>query len=146
MLRGEVDALSQPWAVLKLEGDQLLAKQQINLLLQSGIQRNSDLPNVPRMIDLAKNDEDRALLALFASPSEIGRSVLAPPDVPAERIAALRRAFMAAMRDPAVLEEVQKAKLDLELLDGTALQAIVAGGGMVSPALVARARRAAEIR
>ncbi len=56
MVRGEVDALSQPWSVLKSEGEQLLKNRQINLLLQSGIQKNSDLPHVPRMVDLAKTE------------------------------------------------------------------------------------------
>ena len=146
MLRGEVEGLSQPWAVLKLEGEQLLKEKQINLLLQTGIQKNADLPDLPRMVDLAKNPDDRALLALFASPSEIGRSVVAPPGVPADRIAALRQAFMSAMRDQALLDEVRKQKLELEPLDGAALQATIAGSGSASPDLIARARRAAEIK
>jgi tripartite-type tricarboxylate transporter receptor subunit TctC len=146
MLRGEVDALSQPWAVLKLEGEQLLKNQQINLLLQTGLQRNADLPQVPRMVDLAKNDDDRALLGLFASPSTIGRSVAAPPGVPAERVAALRKAFSAAINDPALANDAEKSKLELEPLDGAALQSSITGGGAVAPALVARARRAADIR
>ena len=79
MIRGELEASSQPWSVLKLEGEQLLKEKRINLLLQSGAQNNADLPDVPRMIDLAKNDDDRTLLALFSSPSTIGRSVAAPP-------------------------------------------------------------------
>ena len=91
MMRGEVDALSQPWSVLKSEGEQLLKNRQINLLLQSGMQKNADLPEVPRMVDLTNNEHDRALLALFASPSTIGRSVAAPPGVPSERVAALRQ-------------------------------------------------------
>jgi tripartite-type tricarboxylate transporter receptor subunit TctC len=143
MIRGEVEALSQPWSVLKLEGVQLLKNWQINLLLQSGIKKNADLPQVPRMVDLAKTEDDRALLALFASPSEIGRSVVAPPGVPPDRVAAFRKAFAAAVRDPAMLEEVRKLKLELEPLDGAALQAIVVGKGPPPPELVVRARQAA---
>lgn len=146
MIRGEVEALSQPWSVLKLEGEQLLKEKRINLLLQSGVQKNADLPDVPRMIDLAKNDDDRALLALFSSPSTIGRSVAAPPGVAAERVAAFRRAFLTAMQDPALIDEAQKLKLELDPLDGAALQAGIAGSGSVSSELIARARRAAEYR
>src|SRR5262249_13803756 len=137
MVRGEVEALSQPWSVLKLEGEQLLKEKKINLLLQSGARRNADLPNVPRMIDLAKKDDDRVLLTLFSSPSTIGRSVVAPPGVPAERIAAFRQAFMQAVQDPAFRDEVQKLKLELDPLDGAALQASIAGSGAVSSELVA---------
>src|SRR5207248_3751103 len=118
MMRGEVDALSQPWAVLKVEGEQILRDRQINLLLQSGAQKNAELPHVPRMIDLAKNDEDRTLIALFSSPSTIGRSVVAPPGLPVERVATLRRAFTVALSDAAFLEEAQKLRLDLDPLDG----------------------------
>ncbi len=146
MLRGEVDALSQPWSVLKLEGEQLLKNRQINLLLQTGLQKNADLPNVPRMVDLAKKDDDRTLLGLFASPSTIGRSVAAPPGVPADRVAALRKAFIAAINDPALRADAEKTKLELEPLEGAALQASIVGGGAISPELVARARRAADNR
>ena len=145
MIRGEVEALSQPWSVLKLESEQFLKNKQINLLLQSGIGKNPDLPDVPRMVDLAKTEDDRALLALFASPSEIGRSVVAPPSVPPDRVAALRQAFMAVMRDPAVLEEIRKLKLALEPLDGGTLQASL-GRGPPSPEVIARAQRATEHR
>jgi tripartite-type tricarboxylate transporter receptor subunit TctC len=144
MIRGEVEALSQPWPVLKLEGEQLLRDKQINLLLQSGAQKNADLPDVPRMVDLAKNEDDRTLLALFSSPSTIGRSVAAPPGVPIERVAAFRKAFTSAMHDPALLDEVHKLKLELDPLDGVALQASIAGSGSVSPELIVRARRVAE--
>jgi tripartite-type tricarboxylate transporter receptor subunit TctC len=144
LIRGEVEALSQPWSVLKLEGEQLLRDKQINLLLQTGTQKNSDLPNVPRMVDLAKNEDDRALLALFSSPSTIGRSVVAPPSVPIERVAAFRQAFTSAMHDPALLDEVQKLKLLLDPLEGATLQANIAVSGSASPELIARARRVAE--
>jgi tripartite-type tricarboxylate transporter receptor subunit TctC len=144
LIRGEVDALSQPWPVLKVEGEQLLRDKQINLLLQTGADKNSELPQVPRMIDLAKNAEDRVLLALFSSPSTIGRSVVAPPGIPAERVQALRRAFMAAIRDPALIDEVKRLKLELDPLDGEALQINIAGTGAVSPELIERARRVAE--
>jgi len=144
MMRGEIDALSQPWPVLKVEGEQLLRDKQINLLLQTGADKNPEIAQVPRMVDLAKTDDDRVLLALFSSPSTIGRSVAAPPDLPPDRVAALRKAFTATLRDPALIEEVGKLKLVLDPLDGEVLQAAIASIGSVSPELVARARRVAE--
>jgi tripartite-type tricarboxylate transporter receptor subunit TctC len=146
MARGEVEALSQPWSVLKLDGEQLLREKRINLLLQTGMQANADLPNVPKMIDLAKSDDDRALLMLFSSPSMIGRSVVAPPGMPRELVAAFRQAFTATMRDPALLDEVRKLRLELDPLDGAALQANFSGADSVSSELIARARRVAEIK
>jgi tripartite-type tricarboxylate transporter receptor subunit TctC len=122
----------------------LLKNKQVNLLLQTGIQRNSDLPNLPRMVDLANNGNDRELLALFSSQSTIGRSLAAPPDVPVDRVAAVRKAFTSAMSDSAFLDEVRKLKLELDPLDGAKLQAEVMKSGSVSPELIARARRVAE--
>jgi tripartite-type tricarboxylate transporter receptor subunit TctC len=144
MIRGEVDALSQPWPVLKVEGEQMLRDKQINLLLQTGADKHPDLAQVPRMIDLAKNAEDKTLLTLFSSPSTIGRSVMAPPDVPAERVRLLRQAFMTAIRDPSLVEEVKRLKLELDPLDGEALQNVIVGGGAIAPALIARARQVAD--
>lgn len=140
MMRGEVHALSMPWALLKIEGAEWLENKQINLLVQTGLDQHPELRHVPRMVDLVKNEEDRKLVELFSSPSTIGRSVMAPPGVPAERIVELRKAFVAALKDPALLEEVKKQKLDLEPLDGDTLQKAVAAAAQVSPALVARAK------
>jgi tripartite-type tricarboxylate transporter receptor subunit TctC len=144
LVRGEVDALSQPWPVLKVEGEQLLRDKQINLLLQTGADKHPELTHVPRMIGLAKNEDDRVLLALFSSPSTIGRSVTGPPGIPADRVQALRQAFMAAIGDPALLDEVKRLKFELDPLDGEALQTNIAGTGAVSPELIERARRVAE--
>jgi tripartite-type tricarboxylate transporter receptor subunit TctC len=143
MIRGEVDALSQPWPVLKIEAEQLLRERQINLLLQTGVDKHPELAHVPNMIDLAKTNEDKTLLALFSSPSTIGRSIAAPPGVPAERVTALREAFTATIQDPALLEEAHRLKLELDPLDGAALQAAIAGTS-AAPEVVARARRVAE--
>jgi tripartite-type tricarboxylate transporter receptor subunit TctC len=143
MIRGEVDALSQPWPVLKVEAEQLLRDRQINLLLQTGADKHPELAHVPNMIDLSRTNEDKALLALFSSPSTIGRSIAAPPGLPAERVTMLREAFAATIKDPALLEEANRLKLELDPLDGAALQAAIAGTS-VAPEVVARARRVAE--
>lgn len=146
MLRGEVDGLSQPWSILKISGADLLRDKKINLLLQTGAEKDADLPQVPRMIDLARNDEERKLLELFASPSLIGRSVIAPPGLPPERVSELRRAFMATMQDPGFLADVKKAKLDLNPMSGEELQAAIGKMGNVPEPLIALARRVAGMK
>jgi tripartite-type tricarboxylate transporter receptor subunit TctC len=74
LMRGEADALSMPWSILRITGADLIRDKKINLLLQTGAEKDADLENLPRMIDLARNDDERKLLELFASPSTIGRS------------------------------------------------------------------------
>src|SRR5580704_6877791 len=71
LMRGEADALSMPWSILKITGDELIRDKKINLLLQTGAEKDADLGNLPRMIDLARNDDERKLLELFALPSTI---------------------------------------------------------------------------
>jgi tripartite-type tricarboxylate transporter receptor subunit TctC len=145
MLRGEVDALSMPWTILKVQGAQLIRDKQINLLLQTGAERNAEIPDVPRMIDLGRTDEERKLLELFASPSVIGRSVVAPPGVPVARVAELRQAFAETMKDPAFLKEAELRKLDLDPMSGEKLQAAVVSAGQFPPALVEKAREIAKL-
>jgi tripartite-type tricarboxylate transporter receptor subunit TctC len=124
MQRGEVEALSLPWGVLQEENPDWLSQHQINLLLQTGLEKNAGLPDLPRMIDLAKNDEDRKLFEIFAFPSLVGRSFAAPPGVPKERVEELRTAFLAMVKDPEFLAEVAKLKFDLDPLSGDALQSV----------------------
>jgi tripartite-type tricarboxylate transporter receptor subunit TctC len=146
MERGEIEAVSQPWPIIRTELAQWLAEKKINLLVQTGADKNPDLPQVPRMIDLARNDDDAALLALFSTPSTIGRSVVAPPGLPAERTKALRAAFLETLADPAFLRDAARAKLDLEPLSGEDLQAAVASAGKFSPELIARAQQIASTK
>ena len=72
--------------------------------------------------------------------------MVAPPGLPPARVVELRRAFLETLRDPALLRDLERAKLDLEPLPGEELQAAVAGAGKFSPELIARARKIAEAR
>jgi tripartite-type tricarboxylate transporter receptor subunit TctC len=138
--------MSQPWPIIKTELARWLTDKKISLLVQTGVDKNPGLPDVPRMIDLARSADDGALLTLFSTPSTIGRAVVAPPGLPAARVGELRRAFMETLRDPALLRDVERTKLNLEPLPGEELQGAVAGAGKFSPELIARAQRIAEAR
>ena len=147
MERGEIEAMSQPWPIIKTELAQWLEEKKISLLVQTGVDKNVGTHWTCRcMIDLAKNEDDGALLSLFSTPSTIGRSVVAPPGLPPQRLAELRRAFMETVRDPALLRDLERAHLDLEPLPGEELQAAVASARNFSPELIARAQRIAEAR
>jgi tripartite-type tricarboxylate transporter receptor subunit TctC len=122
MMRGEVDALSLPWSALRAENPEWLRDKTVNLLLQTG-DKNPGLEHLPRMIDLAKTDDARKVLEIIASPSVVGRAFAAPPGVPSERVAALRAAFMAMLKDEAFLADTAKINFDLDPMAGAALQA-----------------------
>jgi tripartite-type tricarboxylate transporter receptor subunit TctC len=144
MERGEVEALSLPWGVLRAENPEWLAEHKINLLLQTGLEKNADLPDLPRMVDLGKTDEDRKVLEIFAAPSQVGRSFAAPPGLPKERVEELRNAFTAVVKDPEFLDEVAKLGFDLDPLPGADLQAFFAKADY-PPALLDRAKEVAKL-
>lgn len=144
MSRGEVHGLSMPWGEIKVQAGQWLQEKKITLLLQTGVERHPELQNLPRMIDLAKNEDDRQLLNLFSLPNSIGRSVVAPPGLPEDRVRQLRSAFMSVMKDPAFLADLEKSKMEIDPLSGEELQKVLTSSGNFPPALIERARQIAE--
>ena len=96
---------------------------------------------VPRTLDFAKTDEDRQLMELVYSQGVFGRPYILPPGVPANRVAALRKAFMAALTDKDLLAEAKKMKLDIEAISGEDVQAMVAKLFATPPNIVERAKQ-----
>ncbi len=97
---------------------------------------------VPRTIDFAKTPEDRQVMELVYSQAVIGRPYVLPDGVPRDRVAALRKAFMAALADPALLAEAAKMKLDVEPISGDDVQTMVAQWFAMPPRIVERAKQA----
>ena len=140
MERGEVDGLSQPWPVTKLIKPDWIADKKIFAVLQTGFEKDPDLPDVPRMIDLTKNESDRKLFEFFALPSLLGRAVLAPPNIPAQQATELRTGFQAMLRGRPFLDEAEKTKTDLAPLTGEEMQALMANNAGFSPDVIERAK------
>lgn len=127
MERGEVAGRgSNSWGSWKGTKPDWIRDKKINILVQIGLTKTDDLPDVPLLMDLAANPEDKAVLRLLSAPTTIGRPILAPPGVPAERVKALREAFDMTMKDPAFLEEAKRQNLDIQPVPGEELQRIVA--------------------
>jgi tripartite-type tricarboxylate transporter receptor subunit TctC len=141
MEKGEVDGVVRPWSMTKAVRPEWLRDKTINLLVQYALARHPELPDVPAVVDLAENDVQRQILGLFASGSDIGRAVVAPPGVAQETLATLRTAFMRAMQDAGLIAEARAEGLDLDPLPGERLQEIVAQALRVTPDVVARARK-----
>jgi tripartite-type tricarboxylate transporter receptor subunit TctC len=128
MERGEVDGRgSNSWASWKATRPHWIAEKKINILVQIGLKKIPELPDVPLLMDLGANEQDRALLRALSASTQIGRPIFTTPDVPAERVAALRKAFDTMVRDPAFLEQARKEHFDIEAASGEELQRLVAG-------------------
>ena len=128
------------WAAIKAQVPQWITEKKITVIAQYGLKRNPDLADVPSMLELAKSDADRRALLMLFSRSEYGRPYFLPPDVPAARVAALRRAFDETMRDPAFIADAAKLQLDVDPMTGEAVQALVGDLARTPPDVVARVR------
>jgi tripartite-type tricarboxylate transporter receptor subunit TctC len=127
MERGEVHGFCGiGWAFLKMRKSDLLTQNKINVLFQIAVDKAPDLAHVPRVQDLASNDADRQVLEFLLAPQGMGRPFLAPPDVPKERVAALRKAFAATMNDPEFLKEAAKTGLDIQFVSGEDVDSLLA--------------------
>ena len=142
LARGEIDALTQPWPAVRAEYPNELKDGRINLILQADIHKHAQLQQVPRMMDLAKDQEGRQILELFSSSADVGRALMAPPGIPPQRVAELRAAFMKGVEDPDFKAEAAKAQLDLAPMSGDDLQAMLTGM-QYPPALLEKAREIA---
>ena len=122
---GEVDGRISSWATLKFTKAAELRDGKIVVVLQSGVKRSPDLPDVPLVGEMATNDQGRRILEFIDSDSAIGWSVLAPPNVPAERVAALRKAFDQMVKDAAFVADVEARHLELASSSGQEVAAVV---------------------
>jgi tripartite-type tricarboxylate transporter receptor subunit TctC len=127
MERGEVDGRgSNSWLSWKATRPNWLAEKKINILVQIGLHKAPDLPDVPLLTDLAVDEEDRAVLKLLSASAAVGRPIFTTPDVPVERVNALRDAFNRMINDPVFLEQAKKEHFEIEPVSGEDLQKIVA--------------------
>jgi tripartite-type tricarboxylate transporter receptor subunit TctC len=125
MQRGEVQGRAGNYfSSLRSQNPDWLRDKKIDFLAQIGSDRDPDFPDVPLLTDLAKNDEQRRIFRLFSGEIGLGRPILTTPDVPADRLAALRKAFQETVNDPAFREDAKKADLGVHPLTADKLKAI----------------------
>ncbi len=143
---GEVQGAIAALTTVRTLSSQWLAEKKIKIITQWALRANPDLPGVPNALDLAKTDADKAALQLVMARLDIGRPFFLPPNVPADRLAALRAAFNATMKDPAYLAEAKKLKIDVDPMNAADLTAFVAQVAKTPAATVARVRKALETK
>jgi tripartite-type tricarboxylate transporter receptor subunit TctC len=127
MERGELQGSGGPfYSSLQTSRPQFLRDNKVTIVVQIALEKHPDLPNVPLMLDYAKTAEDRQEMELAVSSLLMGRPYVVPEGVPAERVKILRDSFMATMKDPALLQEAKKLKLEINPLDGPAVHDLLA--------------------
>ncbi len=126
MERGEVQGrCGWSWSSVKSTHQQWLDQKKFHILVQLALNKHPDLPDVPLITDLAKTDEQRQILKLIFARQVMGRPFVAPPNVPADRVAALRKAFMDTMNDKDFLADTEKSQMEITPVAGDQIEKLV---------------------
>jgi tripartite-type tricarboxylate transporter receptor subunit TctC len=142
MERGEVEGASSSWAAVSVAKKEWLRDKKIKIILQTAPERARELPDTPALPEIGTAPEDKQVYQLYASGSAVGRAVIAPPELPADRIKALRDAFNTMVRDPEFIADIQKLNVELDPLPGQAVQDLIARTLNVPPSVRERAKLA----
>jgi tripartite-type tricarboxylate transporter receptor subunit TctC len=143
--RGEADGTAGvSWSSIASGKTDWIAGKKINVLVQLGMKKHPDMGSAPLVMEFAKTDSDRGVLELIFARQDMAYPVVAPPGVPAERVAALRRAFAAVMKDPDYLADAKKQQLDTDFMRGEDIAKLVERIYASPAPVVARARIALE--
>ncbi len=146
MERGEVEGRGgASYSTVFQEHSDWLKEKKLIIAAQIGHQRDPAMPDIPLITEFARNDEARQILHFISSPVGVGRPYIAPPSVPAERIALLRKAFDATMKDKSFMDEANKQSLDIRPMDGGTLTKIVMEAVSTPPDILAKVRKAIEV-
>ena len=136
---GEVQGVFNSWESFKATWRREREAGEVNLILQASGKSHPEISQIPLAISFAKTDEARKLIQAAIHPTPAtARPYVLPPGTPKERVLLVRKAFMDTMKDPEFLAEAQKAKLDINPVDGAELERNVKELFSLEPALVAK--------
>jgi hypothetical protein len=125
--RGEVHGIGDwSWSSLKAVRPDWLRDRRVNLLMQVGLAKEPELPDLPSALDFVTDPADRKVLELNFTQKTAARPVVAPPGVPADRVAALRAAFAALAQDREFLEDAERSKLEIAPVPAETVDKVVA--------------------
>ncbi len=140
MERGEIDGWAASWENLIGTRPQWIKEKKVNLLIQFLLERKRQLPDVPTLLELAPANK-KDIVEFMSATTPFGRGIVAGPGVPADRVAALRKAFEATVKDPAFIAMAQQRKVDVEWRDHQHTMSLVKKIVGASPDLIARVKK-----
>lgn len=144
--RGEVEGHSTSWTAVKVAHPDWRPDKKINVVVQFSVKRHPEMADVPTVVELARNDDERQILRAVVNAAEIGTAFFTTPGAPPDRVEALRRAFDATMKDPEFLAEADRSKLTVGPLTGEELEKLVAEVSSLTPELVEKVKAAYEMK
>ena len=145
MERGEVNGrCGWSWSSVKSTHKSWIDDKKMIVLVQLSLNKHPELPDVPLVTDFAKTDEQRTILKMMFARNVMGRPYLAPPNLPADRLATLRQAFMDTMHDPEFLAEGKKLDLEINPVSGEDVDKLVKDIYATPADIIAKAKEAAK--
>ncbi len=132
------------WSTLTSTRADWMAQGKLRLVVQNAVDRAPYVAQLPLMLDFAKTPQQKGVLLLLAAPNRVGRPYMAPPGIPADRLAILRKAFDDTVADPAFIAEAERYKLALNAVKGEDVLAVFAEAGKMDKALVDEMMRARQ--
>jgi tripartite-type tricarboxylate transporter receptor subunit TctC len=142
MERGELQGrASNSWASWKSTRPDWVREHKLIVLVQVALKRDPELKDIPTLIELVNNERDKHLMAFLSAETAVARALVAPPDMPADRLEALRRAFDKTVHDPQFLAEAAKTKMDIQPMTGEEAQPIAEGIVNTPPDVIEYARK-----
>jgi tripartite-type tricarboxylate transporter receptor subunit TctC len=141
MDRGEVEGNSATYDGLMNQHPDWVKTKRVNIVVQYLLTRDPELQDVPTMVELARTDEERKILRAVSTASEFGKFLLTSPEVPADRIETLRRAFDAMVKDPEYIADAQGQRIGLNPLNGEGLQNLVEEVADLSPDITEKVKK-----
>jgi tripartite-type tricarboxylate transporter receptor subunit TctC len=142
--RGEVEARAFSLISITAQRADWLRDKKITILAQVGAKRAHEIPDVPLVTELARSEEDRQVFKLISTAQALGRPYLAPPGVPADRLAILRKAFEATLKDKAFLADAEKLQIDIDPIGADEVTQLVRETVNAPASVVAKAKAAIE--
>jgi tripartite-type tricarboxylate transporter receptor subunit TctC len=138
--KGEAEGIcGLGWSTLKASDPEWVENHRLNILVQTGEQKQPGLENVPLLIDLVSDPRNKQILRALEFPEAIGRPFMMPPGTPKALVEAMQRAFDATMKDPKFQADATRAKLDIEPVSGVEMAKMIANAYATPADLIAQA-------
>jgi tripartite-type tricarboxylate transporter receptor subunit TctC len=143
MERGELQGIADwSWSSLKKARPDWLRDKKVTLLMQTAMQKDPELSDLPLALDFVKDDAARTVMELYLTQKTVARPVIAPPGVPASRMAMLRASFAAMAKDPEFMADAQRSGIDVAPIPGQAVDRAIALVTSASPETIERLGKA----
>jgi tripartite-type tricarboxylate transporter receptor subunit TctC len=126
MQRGEIDLVSSAWNQWRSNHQTEIQTGVLVPVMQTGLRRNKELQNIPLLQELVDDPTSKKVIEFYSAGSAIGRALMVPPRVPAERLEVLRTAFMNLVKDPDFLRDAERVKAEIDPTPGAEVQQDVA--------------------